>query len=87
MSTKVTEPAFHLPIVGEDFKQLQEFNSWVGEVTRAIPLVGTGTPEGSVSAVIGQLYVDTTGSSGSVLYVKQLSGIGGDDTQGWVAVG
>lgn len=42
---------------------------------------GTGSPEGSVTAGIGSLYVDTAGSTGTTLYVKE-SGTG---NTGWAA--
>lgn len=47
----------------------------------AIWTSGSGTPNGSVTAVIGSIYTDTSGSAGSVLYVKE-SGTG---NTGWVA--
>jgi len=42
---------------------------------------GTGTPEGSVTAVVGSLYTRLDGGAGTTLYVKQ-SGTG---NTGWVA--
>ena len=44
-------------------------------------LSGSGTPEGSVSASIGSLFLRTDGSTGTTLYVKE-SGTG---NTGWVA--
>jgi len=42
---------------------------------------GAGSPEGSVSASIGSLYLNTSGGSGTTLYIKE-SGTG---NTGWVA--
>jgi len=42
---------------------------------------GSGTPEGTVTASVGSLYTDTSGGTGSTLYVKE-SGTG---NTGWVA--
>ena len=42
---------------------------------------GSGTPEGSVTAVVGSMYTDTSGGAGTTLYVKE-SGTG---NTGWVA--
>jgi hypothetical protein len=42
---------------------------------------GAGTPEGSVTAVVGSLYTRTDGGAGTTLYVKE-SGVG---NTGWVA--
>jgi hypothetical protein len=42
---------------------------------------GTGSPEGVVTAPIGKLYVDKTGSTSTTLYVKE----SGSGNTGWVA--
>ena len=55
------------------------FEDYLYEIT---VLLGTGTPENTVSADPGRLYVDQNGSSGSTLYVKQ-SGTG---NTGWIQV-
>ena len=49
--------------------------------TAAEILSGTGTPEGSVTAPIGSIYMRVDGSTGTTLYVKE-SGTG---NTGWVA--
>ncbi len=50
-------------------------------------LIGEGSPEGIVEAQQGMEYMDETGAPGAVKYIKQLADIGGDRTQGWVAIG
>lgn len=58
-----------------------------GDGTRKSPLranyhrVGTGSPEGAVSAPIGTIYTRLDGGAGTTLYVKE-SGTG---NTGWVA--
>jgi hypothetical protein len=47
---------------------------------------GAGSPEGVVQAQPTALYMDTTGSSGSILYIKQLPAIAGDRRAGWILV-
>lgn len=47
----------------------------------AIWTSGTGTPEGAITAPVGSLYTNTTGGSGTTLYIKE-SGAG---NTGWVA--
>lgn len=42
---------------------------------------GTGSPEGVVTAPVGTLYTDTSGTPGSVLWVKET----GDEATGWSA--
>lgn len=60
-----------------------ELNSTGGGVTVGGSLVksGTGTPEGSVTAPVGSLFLRTDGGAGSTLYVKE-SGAG---NTGWAA--
>jgi hypothetical protein len=50
-------------------------------------LIGTGSPEGVVEAQQGVEYMDETGTTGSVKWIKQLADISGDKSQGWVAIG
>jgi len=45
-------------------------------------LVGTGTPEGNVGAVVGSLFLRTDGGTDSSLYVKET---GSNGNTGWVA--
>jgi len=42
--------------------------------------VGTGSPQSSVTGSPGDLYVDTTGGTAAVLYVKAS---GSETTTGW----
>jgi hypothetical protein len=64
----------------------QVFRSWTQSVSKLGIIVGTGSPEGVVSAIQTTLYMDDSGSSGSILYIKRDASIAGDDSQGWVAV-
>jgi hypothetical protein len=45
-------------------------------------LTGVGSPEGVVTASVGQLYTDTAGGAGTTLYVKE-SGV--NTKTGWAA--
>ena len=52
--------------------------------TGAVPLnisTGAGSPEGVVTAAIGSMYTDRTGSTGTTLYIKE----SGTSNTGWVA--
>ena len=57
---------------------------WLDELLRELrselPLSGSGSPEGVVSAPVGRLYIRTDGGAGMTLYVKE-SGTG---NTGWV---
>lgn len=64
----------------------QEFHNWISAVSREGLLIGTGTPEGVIEAVVGREYLDDTGTAGAVKFIKQLPDIAGDKTMGWVAI-
>lgn len=86
MTTKRNAPDYTVEIVNENRKSTQEFNSWTSEVTRALIIIGTGSPDGLIDAAQGQLYMDQDGATGTLLYIKKLAGIGNDSTLGWELV-
>lgn len=73
-------------LVDENGKPTLRASEFLREITRQVNLntvlSGSGSPEGAIEAEPTQLYMDTTGSAGNILYVKQ-TGI--SDT-GWVLV-
>ncbi len=71
------------PIVGESGRMQPVFKAWVREVTKLNPIIGTGTPEGVVTADQYSLYIDEAVPLTPVEYRKMLPNIGGDDSQGW----
>lgn len=79
-------PDASFPIVDSNGVMTDEFQRWVNEMTGLSLLVGTGSPEGVIAAEVGKEYLDDAGGAGAVKYIKQLADIGGDRTQGWVAV-
>lgn len=60
--------------------EIQVTQSQVVNATTAV-YVGAGTPEGSVAAGIGAVFLRTDGGPGTTLYMKE-SGVG---TTGWIA--
>ena len=74
------------PIVEPDGTMAQPFRQFTQDASLSIPIVGTGSPEGVVTARQYSLYIDSTGTSGSIEYRKMQPDIGGDVTQGWVSV-
>jgi len=83
---EITVPDAETRIVNEDGSMTEEFQRWVTQMTNLDLIVGTGSPEGVIAAVVGREYLDEAGAAGAVKYIKQLADIGGDRTQGWVAV-
>ena len=76
----------------------QVFRFWVNAVTRDVNfltekeetlglVIGTGAPEDVVSAIQGRQYMDQAAAPGSLLYMKQVDDIAGDDKKGWVLIG
>lgn len=79
-------PDASTPIVDSNGLMTDAFQRWINDVTRLDLMVGVGSPEGNIEAEIGREYLDTTGAAGAVKFIKQLPDIGGDRTQGWVAI-
>ena len=74
------------PIVDPDGTMAQPFRQFTQEAALSIPITGAGSPEGVVEAVQFSLYLDTTGSAGSIQYRKMTPEIGGDRKKGGIAV-
>ena len=71
----------------ENIKALDEiFFNWVLNVTNMSILKGAGSPEGFIPARSTRLYMDTTGTSENILYIKRDDSIAGDRTMGWILV-
>jgi hypothetical protein len=82
----ITQQPNNLPITDGKGMMSSRFYNWQLDVSNLSVLTGAGSPEGIVAAQPTRFYMDTTGSAGSVLYIKQLSDIGGDRSMGWIAV-
>lgn len=75
-----------LPVVDDSGTMVRRFRDWTQNVTRLAVIVGTGSPESVVEGLQTQLYMDDSGTAGSILYIKRDSDISGDKTQGWILV-
>jgi hypothetical protein len=62
--------------LGEFFEELSR------QVNLNTVMTGTGSPEGVVTAQPTQLYMDTAGVSGTILYIKKT----GTGNTGWILV-
>jgi len=74
-----------LPIVTENKAASDAFRLWMARTDLGTPITGAGSPEGLVEARQFQLYINTTGATGTLLYVKLQPDIAGNKKQGWVA--
>lgn len=75
-----------LRLVDESGLPSQTARAWEQRVSKTVPIVGTGTPEGVVEAPQYQFYVDETTPTAPVLYIKTQPEIGGDRTKGWASI-
>lgn len=73
-------------IVNEGGESTQRMAVWLAQVSDLSMKSGAGSPEGVVKGVFKAQYMDTTASTGSILYIKRDASIGGDATQGWILV-
>lgn len=74
------------PIIRADGTMSDAFRTHMQLVSRAVKIVGTGSPEGVLEAPQYSEYIDETVPAVPVRYLKMLTDIGGDGKQGW-AVG
>jgi hypothetical protein len=74
------------PIVGEDRTMEPVFRNQMNRYEIQYPLVGDGDPNGVVEGSYLQLYLNVSGTTGSIEWRKMLPDVGGDKTLGWVAV-
>lgn len=72
--------------VDADGRLTNVFRVYLNSLALSVPIVGTGSPEGVVSAQQYSLYIDESTPSAPVQYRKMLANISGDDSQGWYAL-
>ena len=86
MATSIVPPSRTRPIVDKSGSMSQEFTSWTESITDQSLIISTGSPEGVITARQGAQYMDESGSTGSILYIKKLADVSGDTSKGWVLV-
>lgn len=74
------------PVVDDAGLMTEPFRKYMATLGYALPIVGAGTPEAAVEANQFSIYINSTGTTGTLMYVKKLTDIGNDKTKGWVAV-
>lgn len=84
---RLAQPSSTRPLVNEDLSPSTQFNTWLKVVTDQSIIIGTGSPEGVVSAIQTSSYMDESGVTGAILYIKRDADDGlGDTTKGWILV-
>lgn len=82
----VTTPSPTRPIVEQDGTPSQELRSWIQIITNQALIISTGSPEGIIEANVGAEYMDTDGTTGTLVYKKRDADIAGDKTKGWILI-
>ena len=89
MPLNITIPEYTAAITNEGI-QTQELNDFFLALADALefadPATGTGSPEGVVTAKAGKQYRDTNGTASTIMYVKNLDDIAGNQSQGWILI-
>jgi hypothetical protein len=84
---RLAQPSSTRPLVNEDGSPSTQFNTWLKIITDQSMIIGTGSPEGVVSAIQTSFYMDESGVTEAVLYIKRDADDGlGDTTKGWILV-
>ena len=73
-------------VVNEFGFMTEAFKLFVLQLVNGGLIIDTGSPEGVIEAQQGAIYMDDTGTAGSILYIKRDADISGDKTKGWILV-
>ena len=81
----IPTPPRNLPITNDGLVN-EVFWQWMVTLSRVPLIVGAGSPEGIVAARPTELYMDSAGVAGAILYIKRDADVGGDKSLGWILV-
>lgn len=88
MPTRITDSKKDIAIINRKLLDLSDLKTTVSAVQanvatlQGIPVrTGQGSPEGTVQAPVGTIFVRTDGTAGATLYIKETGGAG---MNGWV---
>jgi len=82
----IVQPSGIQPIVEQDGSMSEAFRQWTAAVTKLDIIIGTGSPEGVISAVQGREFMDNAGTAGNIKYIKRDAQVSGNDKLGWILV-
>lgn len=72
------------PVVKADLTPTLALQLFSEELANMQLIIGAGSPEGIYKARQGRCYMDQSGSTGSIKWIKKLSDIDGDQSMGWI---
>ena len=84
---RLSQPNSTRPLVNDDLSPSTQHNTWFNVITAQSMIIGSGSPEGVVDAIQTAVYMDESGVTEAVLYIKRDADDGsGDRTKGWILV-
>ena len=84
---RLSQPSSSRPVVNDDLSPSTQLNTWFNVITTQSTIIGEGSPEGVVPAVVTAEYMDLNGTAGNLMYRKRDADDGsGDTTKGWILV-
>jgi len=84
---RITIPSANRPFVDEEGILTSQSRTFIRSIFIQALIIGTGSPEGVVIAEIGSSYMDRTGTTGNIKYIKRDADDGaGDRSIGWILV-
>lgn len=81
---KITPLPYTTPIVGQNGVLTQQAQAFFEVLYNRALAIGVGSPEDVVEAQKGAEYMDETGTTGSIKWIKKFDAIGGDARKGWI---
>jgi hypothetical protein len=87
VATRISELSTDRPIVEENGSLTLQSRAFFRTITQQALIIGSGNPEGVVEGEVGSSYLDSSGVTGAILYIKRDSDDGvGDKSIGWILV-
>ena len=84
---RLSQPSSARPIVNDDLSPSTQMNTWLNIITSQATIIGEGSPEGVVAAIVTAEYMDLNGTASNLMYRKRDADDGlGDTTKGWILV-
>jgi len=83
----IVAPQGSVPIVNTNNGTMEPpFRTFCNKVAQLGLIIGTGSPEGVVTAEQGQEYMDDAGVAGAIKYIKRDDNVAGDKSKGWILI-
>ena len=90
MVIRITDISFDRSIIENDGSLTSQSRTFFRTLTNQALIIGSGSPEGVVIAEIGASYMDDTGITGAISYIKRDADDAvpptPDKSKGWVLV-